>query len=166
MSWSLYQADCLHWLREQPPCSVHAVVTDPPYGLVEYTEVEQAKLRTGQGGVWRRPPAYDGHQRAPLPRFTTLTPADLRHLRAFFVAWGQLLLPCLTPGAHVFLATNPLVSAIIAAALTEAGLERRGEIIRLVMTMRGGDRPKNAHEEFADVTVMPRSTPLCGACAR
>ena len=25
------------------------------------------------------------------------------------------------------------------------------------MTMRGGDRPKNAHEEFADVTVMPRS---------
>jgi len=25
------------------------------------------------------------------------------------------------------------------------------------MTMRGGDRPKNAHEEFPDVTVMPRS---------
>lgn len=25
------------------------------------------------------------------------------------------------------------------------------------MTMRGGDRPKNAHEEFTDVTVMPRS---------
>ena len=25
------------------------------------------------------------------------------------------------------------------------------------MTMRGGDRPKNAHEEFSDVTVMPRS---------
>jgi site-specific DNA-methyltransferase (adenine-specific) len=25
------------------------------------------------------------------------------------------------------------------------------------MTMRGGDRPKGAHEEFSDVTVMPRS---------
>jgi site-specific DNA-methyltransferase (adenine-specific) len=25
------------------------------------------------------------------------------------------------------------------------------------MTMRGGDRPKNAHEEFTDVSVMPRS---------
>ena len=25
------------------------------------------------------------------------------------------------------------------------------------MTMRGGDRPKNAHDEFPDVTVMPRS---------
>jgi site-specific DNA-methyltransferase (adenine-specific) len=38
-----------------------------------------------------------------------------------------------------------------------AGFERRGEIVRLVMTMRGGDRPKNAHQEFSDVSVMPRS---------
>ena len=38
-----------------------------------------------------------------------------------------------------------------------AGLERRGEIIRLTMTMRGGDRPKHAHEEFSEVSVMPRS---------
>ncbi len=37
------------------------------------------------------------------------------------------------------------------------GFEKRGEIIRLVTTLRGGDRPKNAHAEFADVTVMPRS---------
>lgn len=37
------------------------------------------------------------------------------------------------------------------------GFEKRGEIIRLVQTLRGGDRPKNAHEEFPDVTVMPRS---------
>jgi site-specific DNA-methyltransferase (adenine-specific) len=39
----------------------------------------------------------------------------------------------------------------------ERGLEKRGEIIRLVQTLRGGDRPKNAHEEFSEVTVMPRS---------
>jgi hypothetical protein len=38
-----------------------------------------------------------------------------------------------------------------------AGFEKRGEIIRLVQTLRGGDRPKNAHNEFPDVTVMPRS---------
>ena len=43
------------------------------------------------------------------------------------------------------------------AALARAGLERRGEIVRLVMTMRGGDRPKAAHEEFSGVSVMPRS---------
>ena len=44
-----------------------------------------------------------------------------------------------------------------ANALMSAGFEKRGEVIRLVQTLRGGDRPKNAHKEFADVTVMPRS---------
>ena len=46
---------------------------------------------------------------------------------------------------------------LVARALSEAGLERRGEIVRLTMTMRGGDRPKGAHEEFHDISVMPRS---------
>ena len=61
------------------------------------------------------------------------------------------------PGANVVVASNPLVSHIVSTALARAGLERRGEIIRLTMTMRGGDRPKGAHEEFRDVSVMPRS---------
>ena len=153
----LFHADCLTWLRECSPNSIHAVVTDPPYGLVEYTAKEQAKLRRGHGGVWRIPPSFDGHLRAPLPRFTTLTDRDLSELDSFFFAWAKVLAPALVPGAHVVVASNPLVSYLVASAITRAGLERRGEIVRLVMTMRGGDRPKNAHREFADVSVMPRS---------
>ena len=57
----------------------------------------------------------------------------------------------------MIVASNPLLSHIVSDALASAGLERRGDIIRLVMTMRGGDRPKAAHREFRDVTVMPRS---------
>lgn len=45
----------------------------------------------------------------------------------------------------------------MSGALSRAGLERRGELVRLTMTMRGGDRPKAAHVEFSDVSVMPRS---------
>jgi len=41
--------------------------------------------------------------------------------------------------------------------MAESGLEIRGYIARLTMTMRGGDRPKNAHHEFDGVSVMPRS---------
>ena len=63
----------------------------------------------------------------------------------------------LVPGAHVFIATNPLVSYLVYEPFIAAGFEKRGEIIRIVHTLRGGDRPKNAHEEFADVSVMPRS---------
>jgi DNA modification methylase len=153
----LYRADCLRWLAGERPASIHAVVTDPPYGLVEYTRKEQAKLRRGRGGVWRIPPSFDGHQRSPLPRFTTLTDADLNALDSFFFAWAKALAPVLVPGAHVVVASNPLVSYVVANAIARTGLERRGDVVRLVMTMRGGDRPKNAHREFAGVTVMPRS---------
>lgn len=154
---TLYQRDCLEWLAEQPEQSIHGVVTDPPYGLVEYSTREQGKLRAGKGGVWRIPPSFDGHKRSPLPRFTTLTSVDLDQLARFFRQWGEALLPVLVPGAHVLVASNPLVSHLVSKALADAGLERRGEIVRLVMTMRGGDRPKGAHEEYAGVTVMPRS---------
>jgi len=57
----------------------------------------------------------------------------------------------------VVVASNPLLSYIVSGALAEAGLERRGEIIRLTMTLRGGDRPKSAHDEFPEISVMPRS---------
>ena len=145
------------WLRERPEKSIHGVVTDPPYGLVEYTKTQQEKLRAGRGGVWRIPPSFDGHQRSPVPRFTTLTTDNLSHLANFFETWASDLRATLVPGAHVLVASNPLVSPYVGQALAAAGLERRGEIVRLVMTMRGGDRPKGAHDEFSDVTVMPRS---------
>lgn len=154
---SLYHADCFDWLERQPDNSIHAIVTDPPYGLHEYSPEQQAKLRGRKGGVWRIPPAFDGHSRSPLPRFTTLTSEQLEEVRKFFFVWARLLIPKLVPGAHVVVASNPLVSYLVSGSLADAGLERRGEIIRLTMTMRGGDRPKSAHDEFPDISVMPRS---------
>lgn len=153
----LLEADCLDWLRAQAPNSIHAVVTDPPYGLFEYSSEQQEKLRSGKGGVWRIPPSFDGTRRSPLPRFTVLSTQDLRVLEGFFFEWARLLIPVLVPGANVVVASNPLLSYVVSGALARAGLERRGEIVRLVMTMRGGDRPKAAHEEFSGVSVMPRS---------
>ena len=116
---------------------VHSVVTDPPYGLVEYSSAEQRKLRAGSGGVWRQPPSFDGHTRSPLPRFTTLSSAELDSLERFFREFGEVLLPTLVPGAHILVAANPLVSYLVSYSLGRAGLERRGEIVRLVQTMRG-----------------------------
>lgn len=156
-SASIIHADCLDWLRTREPNTIHAVVTDPPYGLVEYSTLEQEKLRAQRGGVWRIPPSFDGAKRSPLPRFTTLSDGDKDALEAFFETWARLLLPALVPGANVVVATNPLLSYLVSGALARGGLERRGELVRLVTTMRGGDRPKGAHVEFEDVSVMPRS---------
>lgn len=154
---TLVHGDCFEWLRAQKPNSIQAVVTDPPYGLVEYTPEQQEKLHRGRGGVWRIPPSFDGAKRAPLPRFTVLSREDLQELDRFFFDWARLLIPVLVPGANVVVASNPLLSYIVSGALARGGLERRGEVVRLVMTMRGGDRPKAAHKEFSGVSVMPRS---------
>jgi len=153
----LFHVDCFDWLANRTPSSIHAVVTDPPYGLLEYTEREMSKRSIGVGGVWRIPPSFDGHKRAPLPRFTVLNAEDHEVLHAFFKHFGTLLARVVVPGGNVIVASNPLLAHIVATAMTDAGLEMRGNITRLVMTMRGGDRPKNAHEEFSGVSVMPRS---------
>ena len=157
VGFRLLNKDTLQWLLTADRTSIHAVVTDPPYGLKEYDEEQLEKMKNGNGGVWRIPPTFDGQQRNPLPRFTTLTERDLSRLQIFFSTLAERLLPVLVPGAHVFIATNPLVSHIIDNAFISKGFEKRGAIIRQVITLRGGDRPKNAHREFPDVTVMPRS---------
>jgi DNA modification methylase len=155
--FAIHLADCMTWMDQRSESSIHAIVTDPPYGLKEYTAEEKRKLRAGSGGVWRIPPSYDGCERSPLPRFTILTEADRLVLQRFFEAFAIRAFKVLVPGAHLFIATNPLLSYLVYLPLLKAGFEKRGEIIRLVQTLRGGDRPKNAHEEFDQVTVMPRS---------
>lgn len=155
--YDIILTDAFEWLAAASRQSIHAVVTDPPYGLLEYSPQELAKLKHGRGGVWRIPPSFDGCQRRPLPRFTVLSDRDHGRLRSFFASLAKLLLPVLVPGAHVFIATNPLVSHWVYEPFISAGFEKRGEIIRIVHTLRGGDRPKNAHREYTDVTVMPKS---------
>ncbi|MBA3608969.1 MAG: site-specific DNA-methyltransferase, partial [Chthoniobacterales bacterium] len=114
---TLVEADCFAWLETREAESIQAIVTDPPYGLVEYSDHEQAKLRAGKGGVWRIPPSFDGHTRSPLPRFTVLSPADINALEFFFHRWARAILRVLVPGANVLIASNPLLSYVVAGAV-------------------------------------------------
>lgn len=149
--------DAFEWIAELPPNSIHAVVTDPPYSLIEYNKINHEKMKSGQGGVWRIPPSFDGANRKPLPRFTILSREELDDLAYFFNLLGQYLMHVLTPGGHLFIASTPLLSSLTFHSLQQTGLEKRGEIIRLVQTLRGGDRPKGAENEFPEVSMMARS---------
>lgn len=153
---TLVRGDALAWLASLPEHSLHAVVTDPPYGVKEFESEQLEKRAKGVGGVWRIPPTLDGHTRAPLPRFTALTARERTAVAEFFCAWSSAVARALRPGGHVFLAGNAFLSQLVFGAVVDGGLEFRGELIRLVRTLRGGDRPKNAEAEFADVTSMPR----------
>ena len=76
---------------------------------------------------------------------------------AFHLRLAPELFRVLSPGAHVFLASQCLVSHLVAQAFCMAGFEARGQIIRVVKTLRGGDRPKFGHKQYREVSVIPRS---------
>ena len=158
MAYTVINADCFSWMAERTENSITAIVTDPPYGVKEYTKKEIEKQRAGKGGIWRIPPVFDGHKRKSLPRFSVINddPKERRNVYEFFLRWSTLALRILVPGGHVFIASTPLLSDILSLAMRNAGFERRGEIIRTVSTLRGGDRPKGAENEFEDISVIPR----------
>jgi len=158
MSYTVIHADCFEWMTYQDEHSITAIVTDPPYGVKEYTEQEMEKQRHGKGGIWRIPPSFDGHARNPLPRFSVINdnPDERKNVYDFFYRWAKLAIRPLVPGGHVFIASTSLLSDIVSRAMRDAGFERRGEIIRTVSTLRGGDRPKGAETEFAELSVIPK----------
>jgi site-specific DNA-methyltransferase (adenine-specific) len=149
-------ADCFDWLHKVPENSIHAIVTDPPYGVKEYEFDQLQKKDRGRGGIWRIPPTFDGNKRSPLPRFTALSAKELTSLRKFFLIWAQAVQRVLRPGGHVFLASSVYLSQMVFNAVADGRREDRGEVIRLVRTLRGGDRPKNAERRFPDVCTLPR----------
>jgi len=111
-----------------------------------------------QRGSDARPPGAGGLKGSPqgiaVPaNFGTHPPTGIK-----LQQWAELVLRVLTPGGHAFIATSPLFNHVVSQALVSAGLEKRGEIVRLVRTLRGGDRPKGAESEFPEVSAMPRSS--------
>lgn len=42
----LFYSDCMDWLALAPDESVHAVVTDPPYGMLEYSPLSSLAAST------------------------------------------------------------------------------------------------------------------------
>lgn len=138
-----------------PEAEVAGIVTDPPFGFREF-DVDLERVDGISGGVWRHPQELDGIRRRPVPRFTVVTPDELEEIEAKFDELGRLFLRLLRPGGHVVLATHPLTAPYVTRALVRS-LELRGTFIRLVRTLRGGDRPKGAEAEFPDIVSMAHS---------
>lgn len=158
MGYELHQGNAFQLLEEYDENHFHAVVTDPPYGVVEFETANVEKMRDGSGGIWRIPPELDGSERKPLPRFTVLSESDKQKLRNFFETFGEAVERVLRPGGHVLVATTQLLMHEVSKQLDKAGLERRDVLVRESKTLRGGDRPKGAHDhpDYEMVSSMPR----------
>jgi site-specific DNA-methyltransferase (adenine-specific) len=157
-NYKILHQDCRDWLYACAPNSIHAVCTDPPYGLIEFSEKEVSKLRNGnKGGIWRIPPSIGGHRRDPLPRFTILTEQQKQNLFEYIYEFGKALYPALVPGAHVCVAGHPMLQYLVQNGMASVGYEVRPALLRLYTSFRGGDRPKGAEQDFPEVCVTPRS---------
>ena len=177
-SSAIVHADCFEWMGRIATDSMHAIVTDPPYGVKEYDFDQIEKRANGNGGIWRIPPSFDGSKRAPLPRFTALNPQERKAVYRFFLEWGSLCERVLLPGGHILIASNAFLSQLVFSALADSGLEFRGELIRLVRTFRifrksiphgmtvsdclrtygtGGLRRISSDQPFTDVIVSERT---------
>ena len=157
MTWKVYLADCFEWMRNHEPNTFVAIVTDPPYSLEEFSRENLEKMKRGSGGVWRIPPKIGGYERSPLPRFTVFSIEHHKIMYEFFNEWAKLAYKLLVPGGHVLIASTPIFVSTVSSAIINAGFEPRGIIVRLVQTLRGGFRPKNAEGEFRDLCTIPRA---------
>jgi DNA modification methylase len=156
-NYRILRVDAFEWLSSRKTKSIHAVVTDPPYGIIEFTLDQLVKRENGRGGIWRLPQKYDGHERSPMPRFTVLQKEDHERITGFHARLAPLLFRVLVPGGHAIISCQNLFLHLVIPAYSTAGFETRGQIARIVKTLRGGDRPKGAHIEYADLSVIPRS---------
>src|SRR5437588_13129261 len=104
--YEIHKGDAFLWLVSRRANSIHAVVTDPPYSVIEYSPKELHKRRNGKGGIWRLPQAFDGHERSPMPRFTVLRSSDLERIQQFHSSLAPLLRAALVPGGLVVLSSQ------------------------------------------------------------
>jgi DNA modification methylase len=132
---TVHAGDCLDVLRELPDASVHAVVTDPPYGI------------GFMGRAWDQPGLYgstrgDGRPRPAHPRDREagkdstaatagsydLSPSAMRKFQAWCTAWLAECLRVLRPGGHLLAFGGSRTWHRLACAVEDAGFEIRDSI--------------------------------------
>lgn len=135
---TLFHGDCLEVLRELPDESVHAVVTDPPYGIAFMGKAWDqpgefgSSRRIGTPGVHRR-----GAERAESQIGDTgameagrydLSPSAMRNFQHWCEAWARECFRILKPGGHLLSFGGSRTWHRLAAGVEDAGFEMRDSI--------------------------------------
>lgn len=134
---TLYHGDCVEVMRELPDASVHAVVTDPPYGLgfmgkawdadfMRYTTEQRRKYAgdpsggTGPNGGYRSAASEAG------PYDLSLT--GNQGFQLWCQEWALEALRVLKPGGHLLAFGGTRTWHRLAVAVEDAGFEVRDSI--------------------------------------
>lgn len=178
-SVTLHHGDCLDVLRELPDESVHAVVTDPPYGLGfmgrAWDTIGEDVGRGAQARVQRADevtPTGKGHSTSAGPYLA----AGVDSLRAagapfqrWCEAWAAECLRVLTPGGHLLAFGGSRTWHRLAAGVEDTGFEIRDSIAWLYgsgfpKSLNVGDGRGTALKPAFEPIVVGRK-PLSGTVA-
>lgn len=148
--WRIEHADCLKALPQLDAESVHAVITDPPYGInfngmgwdgAAITALARSDLaareklgtpgRSRGGSAFGSPSSYAGAY--------DFTPRGMQAFQTFSARWTRECLRVLKPGAHLAAFASPRTAHRLACGLEEAGFEVRD----VLMWLHGQGFPKS-----------------------
>src|SRR6185503_4185306 len=111
-------------MRQLEPCSVDAVVCDPPYGL-EFMGKEWDAPWKAEGAHWRESSRLPGsHSTNPPPRPQNFGTAGLP-FQKWCEQWATEALRVLKPGGHLLAFGGTRTYHRLAAGIEDAGFEIR-----------------------------------------
>jgi len=155
---TVHHGDCIEVMRDMPDASVHAVVTDPPYGLAFMgKDWDDAKMlgQLATGREQRGAFAYGGtHSRG-------YSEHDGLAFERWVETWAAECLRVLKPGGHLLAFGGSRTWHRLAAGIEDAGFEIRDSIAWLY----GSGFPKSldvakaidkVRDDVADVRVVCR----------
>lgn len=138
MSARIYNDDCLLVMRQMPPSSIQAVITDPPYCSGAFSEV--GKKSAAVQGIRSERALEEGFEWFPNDNMSTAGLIWL--LRSMMVEAERLLVD----GGHALVFTDWRMVPHLAPALESSGLQYRNMIVwdKGSTALGNGFRP--AHE--------------------
>lgn len=128
----VFHGDCIEVMRELPAESVHAIVTDPPYGIAF------------MGKQWDQPGEFGSQRKAPRPTNSEvrnggpdgameagrydLSPTAMHNFQSWCEAWARECLRVLKPGGHMLVSGSPRTWHRLVVGIEDAGFEIRDSI--------------------------------------
>lgn len=150
---TLYHGDCIEVMRSMPDASVHAVVTDPPYGIAfmgkawdqpgEFGSLRKGRTRSlsmDTGGDHKGTTDRSG---AMIAGDYDLSPSAMKSFQRWCEEWARECYRVLKPGGFFFSFGGSRTWHRLAAGVEDAGFEIRDSIAWLY----GSGFPKSLNLE-------------------